>query len=135
MPVALVHLGGGLGAPVPLDQIPLTEDLSVHPALHPPQAVVHDAVPHKGADNNADAVNDTGVGHTFGGDAAGLLGGSGQALLPQPLDGLVHVAVGGGQGLFTIHHTGPGHLSQFFYLVYSLLAFLRRQAPPLYFHW
>ncbi len=52
------------------------------------------------------------VGHTLGGNAAGLLGSLGQALLAQPLNGLVHIAVALGQSLLAIHHTHAGHLAQ-----------------------
>ena len=60
----------------------------------------------------AHAVLHQGIGHTLGGDAAGLLGGLGQALLPQILNGLVHVAVALGQGLLAVHHAHAGHLAQ-----------------------
>ena len=60
----------------------------------------------------AHAVLHQGIGHTLGGDAAGLLGGLGQALLAQILNGLVHVAVALGQGLLAVHHAHAGHLAQ-----------------------
>ena len=55
-----------------------------------------------------------GDGHqTFGGDAAGLLGGSGQTLLAQPVDRGFDVASGLGQRLLAVHHAGAGLLAQF----------------------
>ncbi|CAN4016717.1 GPR endopeptidase, partial [Dysosmobacter welbionis] len=67
-------------------------------------------------DHHAHAVDDGGIGHTLGGNAAGLLGGGGHALLAQPLHGLVHIAVGGGQRLLAIHHAHAGHLAQVLYI-------------------
>ena len=66
--------------------------------------------------HHAHAVDHGGIGHALGGDAAGLLGGSGQALLPQVLHGLVHVAIGGGQGLLAVHHAHSGHFPQVLYV-------------------
>ena len=65
-------------------------------------------------DDGADSAlrADPGVGHTLGGDAAGLLLGGGEALLAQPLDGLFDIAVGLGEGLFAVHHTDAGHFAQ-----------------------
>ena len=63
-------------------------------------------------DHHAHAVDDGGIGHALGGDAAGLLGGGGHALLAQPLHGLVHIAVRGLQCLLAIHHAHAGHLAQ-----------------------
>ena len=57
-----------------------------------------------------------GVGHALSGDAAGLLGGLGQTLLAEPLDGLVHVAVVLGEGLLAVHHANVGHFTQFLYI-------------------
>ena len=48
----------------------------------------------------------------FGGDAGRLLGGLGQALGAQPVDGGFHVAIGGGQRRFAIHHAHAGLLAQ-----------------------
>ncbi len=59
---------------------------------------------------------DLGVSHALGGDAAGLLLGGGQALLPQELNSLVHVAVGLGQRLLAVQHAHAGHLAQGFYI-------------------
>ena len=70
-------------------------------------------------DHHAHAVHDGGVGHTLGGDAAGLLLGGGQTLLTQDLNGLVHIALGLGQGLFAVHHTDAGHLAQGLYVFCS----------------
>ena len=48
----------------------------------------------------------------FGGDAAGLLGGLGQALLAQPVDRGLHVAVGLAERRLAIHHARAGLLAQ-----------------------
>ena len=63
-------------------------------------------------DHDAHTVDHSGIGHALGGNAAGLLGGGGHALLTQPLHGLVHIAVGGGQRLLAVHHAHAGHLAQ-----------------------
>ena len=63
-------------------------------------------------DHHAGAVDHGGISHALGSDTAGLLGGGGHALLTQPLDSLVHVAVGSGQCLLAIHHAHAGHLAQ-----------------------
>ncbi len=60
----------------------------------------------------AHAVLHQSIGHTLGSDAAGLLGSLGQALFPQVLNSLVHVAVALGQGLLAVHHAHAGHLAQ-----------------------
>ena len=65
-------------------------------------------------DDDAGAVDDGGVSHTLGGYAAGLLLGGGEALLAQPLNGLVHVSISGGEGLFAVHHADAGHFTQIF---------------------
>ena len=70
-------------------------------------------------DHDADAIHHGGVSHALGGNAASLLGGSGQALLTQPLDSLVHVALGSGQSLLAVHHTYAGHLAQILYILSS----------------
>ena len=67
-------------------------------------------------DHHAHTVNDGGIGHALGGDAAGLLLRSGQALLPQDLYGLVHVAVSLSERLFAVHHAHAGHLAQSLYI-------------------
>ena len=48
----------------------------------------------------------------FGGDARRLLGGLGKALGPQPVDGGIHVAVGGGERRLAVHHAYAGLLAQ-----------------------
>ena len=63
-------------------------------------------------DHDAHAVHDSGKRHALGSDTAGLLGRGGHTLLTQPLDGLVHIAVGSGQSLLAIHHTHAGHFAQ-----------------------
>ncbi len=47
----------------------------------------------------------------FGGDAAGLLGGLGQALLAQPVLRRGHLAIGFGERGLAIHHAGAGRLA------------------------
>ena len=49
----------------------------------------------------------------LGSDTASLLGSLGQALLTQPVDGLVHVAVVLHEGLLAVHHAGLSALAQF----------------------
>ena len=56
------------------------------------------------------------VGNTLGGHLAGLLGLGGKALLTQPLDSLVLVAVSGGQRLLAVHHAHASHLAQGLYV-------------------
>jgi hypothetical protein len=48
----------------------------------------------------------------FGGDARRLLGGLGEALGAQPVDGGFHVATGGGERRLAIHHAYAGLLAQ-----------------------
>jgi hypothetical protein len=50
---------------------------------------------------------------TFGGDAVSLLGGLGQALGAQPVDGGVDVAVGFLKRLLAVHHADAGFFAQF----------------------
>ena len=50
----------------------------------------------------------------FGGDAAGLLGGLRQALLAQPVDRRLHVAVGLAERGLAIHHARAGRVAQLF---------------------
>ena len=64
--------------------------------------------------------------HALGRNAGRLLGGSRQALLPQIVHGLIHVAVALYQGLFTIHHAGAAHLAQGHYVFCGKHVF----APP-----
>ena len=53
------------------------------------------------------------IGHNaLSGDTAGLLGGSRQALLTQEVDGLLHVAFAGHEGLLAIHHAGARALTE-----------------------
>ena len=62
------------------------------------------------------AVGHNGKGSALGGHLAGLLDLGGEALLTQPLNGLVKVAVGLHQGLFAVHHANAGHLAQLLYV-------------------
>ena len=48
----------------------------------------------------------------LGGDAAGLLGDGGQALLAKPVDGGLEVAVDGAERLLAIHHARAGLLAE-----------------------
>ena len=58
-----------------------------------------------------------GADNALGSDAAGLLGDLGKALLPQQVDGLLHVAVGLGQRLFAVHHAAAGGLAKILYIL------------------
>ena len=82
-----------------------------------------------------------GIHHAFGGDAAGLLGGGGETLLAQEVDGLVHVAVALDERLLAVHHAGAGALTQFLnqgssnishniFLQLRSITSLRRPAQP-----
>ena len=51
---------------------------------------------------------------TFGGGAAGLLGGLGKTLLAEPVDGLFHVAVAFRKGFLAVHHARGGLFAQVF---------------------
>ncbi|MCY1273626.1 hypothetical protein D9M70_222360 [compost metagenome] len=51
---------------------------------------------------------------TFGGDVASLLGSLDGASGAHVVDGLLDVAISGGQGLLAIHHAQAGTLAQFF---------------------
>ena len=51
--------------------------------------------------------------HALGGDAVGLLGGLGEALGAQPVDGRFHVASGFLQRLLAVHHADAGLVAQF----------------------
>ena len=53
-----------------------------------------------------------GVSHTLGGDAAGLLLSSSQALFSQELNCLIHIAVGLSQSLLAVQNTNAGHFTQ-----------------------
>ena len=67
-------------------------------------------------DDSADAALGANVciSHTFGSNAAGLLCGLCKALLTQPFDCLIHIAVGLGEGLLAVHHADVGHLAESF---------------------
>ena len=56
---------------------------------------------------------DVGVDGTLRGDAARLLVGGRHALLAEPLDSLVHVAVALGEGLLAEHHAGARLVAEF----------------------
>ena len=82
-----------------------------------------------------------GIHHALGGDTAGLLGGGGETLLAQEVDGLVHVAVALDERLLAVHHTGAGALAQFLnqgssnishniFLQLRSITSLRRPAQP-----
>ena len=58
------------------------------------------------------AVNDSSIAHALSGDLAGLLGLGSQALLTQPVDCLVLIAVSGNQCLLAVHHTNAGQLTE-----------------------
>jgi hypothetical protein len=55
---------------------------------------------------------DVGADGPLGGDAAGLLGGGGEALLAQEVDRGLHVAVGLGERFLAIQHSGSGALPE-----------------------
>ena len=63
-------------------------------------------------DDDADAVYDGSIGNALGGDAVGLLGGLGKALLTQPVHGGVHITVGGLKSLLAVHHADVGHFTE-----------------------
>ena len=67
-------------------------------------------------DDNADTVFDGGVSHALGGDAAGLLRSLRQTLLTQPLNCLIHIAVGLDERLLAVHHADIGHFAQSLYI-------------------
>ena len=69
--------------------------------------------------DHAHAIFHHGIGHALGGDPASLLGGLGQTLLAQNLNGLVHIALGLGEGLLAVHHTNAGHFAQSLYVFRS----------------
>ena len=48
----------------------------------------------------------------FGGNARRFLGGLGEALGAQPVDGGFHVAIGGGERRLAVHHAHAGFLAQ-----------------------
>ena len=45
-------------------------------------------------------------------DAVSLLSGLGQTLFTEPVNSLVHITVGSGQGCLAVHHTNVGHLAE-----------------------
>ncbi len=63
-------------------------------------------------DNDADVVLDGDANKTFGRYASALLGGFGQALLAQPIDGGLDVAVGLAQRVLAVHHARAGLFAQ-----------------------
>ena len=63
-------------------------------------------------DKNADIVLDGDADQTFGRDPAALLGGLGEALLAQPIDCRLDVAVGLAQRILAIHHARAGLFAQ-----------------------
>ena len=63
-------------------------------------------------DDNTAAVNHGSVGNALGGHTVGLLGSLCQALLTQPVHGLVHIAVGGLESLLAVHHADVGHFTE-----------------------
>ena len=92
-------------------------------------------------DDSADAAlfADGSVCHTLGSDAAGLLGSLRQTLFAQPLDCLIHIAVGLGERLLAVHHTDVGHFTQFldissskchcYFLLIEIVSFDSEKAP------
>ena len=63
-------------------------------------------------DQHALGARDLDGDQALGRDAAGLLGGLGEALLAQPIDGRLHVALGLAERGLAIHHARSGHLAQ-----------------------
>ena len=63
-------------------------------------------------DDHADIVLDCDADEAVGGDAPALLGRLGEALLAQPVDGGLDVAVRLGQRVLAIHHARAGLLAQ-----------------------
>ncbi len=72
------------------------------------------ATPLRAVDGDAD--------QAFGRGAARLLGGGGEALGAQPVDGGFHVALGLVQRLLAIHHAGAGALAQILHISGSNLS-------------
>ena len=70
-------------------------------------------------DNGADAAlgADLGICHAFRCDAAGLLCSLCKALFAEPLNCLIHITVGLGQGLLAVHHADVCHLTESFYVL------------------
>ena len=69
-----------------------------------------------GVDLDDDSLAQPGIDadQAFGGSAARLLVGLGDALLAQPVDRFVHVAIGLGQGCLAVHHARAGQFAEFF---------------------
>ena len=65
-------------------------------------------------DNDADIVLDGDADKAFGRNPAALLGGFGEALLAQPIDRRLDVAVGLAQRILAIHHARAGLFAQIF---------------------
>ena len=63
-------------------------------------------------DDDAEIGFDGDADEALGGDAAALLGRLGEALLAQPVDGRLDVAVGLAERVLAIHHAGAGLLAQ-----------------------
>ncbi len=63
-------------------------------------------------DDHADKILDGDPDEPVGRDPAALLGGLGEALLAQPVDRGLDVAVGLGQRVLAVHHAGAGLLAQ-----------------------
>ena len=107
-------IAAGLGR---LDLLDVGADVERHVGDHLDQAleqiVARDEVG-LGIDLDHDALGalDRDADQAFGGDAAGLLGGLGQALLAQPIDRGLHVAGGLAERRLAIHHARAGHLAQ-----------------------
>ena len=92
-------------------------------------------------DDSADAAlfADGSVCHTLGSDAVCLLGSLRQTLFAQPLDCLIHIAVGLGERLLAVHHTDVGHFTQFldissskchcYFLLIEIVSFDSEKAP------
>ena len=81
-------------------------------------------------DHGADAAlgADLSKGHTLGRHAAGLLCGLGKALLTQPVDCLVHIAIGSLECLLAVHHADIGHFTESFYVLSGKSHFI---IPPI----
>ena len=65
---------------------------------------------------NAHAVDNVSVSHTLCSDPGSLLLSCGKTFLAEPLNSLVHVAVGSCKSLFAIHHAYACHLAQVLYI-------------------
>ena len=81
------------------------EGLEVHVAGHEVGLGIH-------LDGNRMAAGGFHGDEAFGGGTAGLLGSLGEALLAEPIDGGLDVAVGLGEGGLAVHHAGAGLFAQ-----------------------